>query len=92
MFGFQGGESVEIVARIAGHANKEIAARLAHHYDIGNDLYEAFLDDEMVYSCAFFTPEAQSLDAAQGQDLAPTTAKPSPSPLIVSLGTSGRPR
>ena len=37
----------------------------AHHYDIGNDLYEAFLDDEMVYSCAFFTPETQSLDAAQ---------------------------
>jgi cyclopropane-fatty-acyl-phospholipid synthase len=37
----------------------------AHHYDIGNDLYEAFLDDQMVYSCAFFTLEAQSLDAAQ---------------------------
>jgi cyclopropane-fatty-acyl-phospholipid synthase len=37
----------------------------AHHYDIGNDLYEAFLDDQMVYSCAFFAPEAQSLDAAQ---------------------------
>jgi cyclopropane-fatty-acyl-phospholipid synthase len=37
----------------------------AHHYDIGNDLYETFLDDQMVYSCAFFTPEAQSLDAAQ---------------------------
>lgn len=37
----------------------------AHHYDIGNDLYEAFLDQEMVYSCAFFTPEAQSLETAQ---------------------------
>ncbi len=37
----------------------------AHHYDLGNDLYEAFLDDEMVYSCAFFTPEAQGLEAAQ---------------------------
>ena len=32
------------------------------HYDIGNDLYEAFLDPEMVYSCAFFTPEARSLE------------------------------
>lgn len=44
----------------------------AHHYDIGNDLYEAFLDDEMVYSCAFFTPEAQSLEAAQQHKMALT--------------------
>jgi cyclopropane-fatty-acyl-phospholipid synthase len=44
----------------------------AHHYDIGNDLYEAFLDDQMVYSCAFFTPEAQSLDAAQRHKIALT--------------------
>ena len=66
----------------------------AHHYDIGNDLYEAFLDDEMVYSCSFFTPEAKSLDAERVQDLAlaPTTAKPSRSPPIVSLGASGRPQ
>ena len=44
----------------------------AHHYDIGNDLYEAFLDDEMVYSCAFFADEAQSLEAAQRNKLATT--------------------
>ena len=41
----------------------------AHHYDLGNDLYEAFLDDDTVYSCAFFTREAQSLDAAQQNKL-----------------------
>jgi cyclopropane-fatty-acyl-phospholipid synthase len=44
----------------------------AHHYDIGNDLYAAFLDDQMVYSCAFFTPEAQSLEAAQRHKMALT--------------------
>ncbi len=26
---------------------------VAHHYDIGNDLYQAFLDEGMNYSCAF---------------------------------------
>lgn len=38
---------------------------VAHHYDIGNDLYTAFLDEGMNYSCAFFEEPDQSLRAAQ---------------------------
>lgn len=38
---------------------------VAHHYDIGNDLYSAFLDAGMNYSCAFFEAPEQSLRAAQ---------------------------
>ena len=41
----------------------------SHHYDIGNDLYELFLDPEMLYSCAFYTHEAQSLEDAQKNKL-----------------------
>ncbi len=54
------------------HANTAQRSRrnAAHHYDLGNDLYEAFLDDDMVYSCGFFTHKAQSLDAAQQNKLA----------------------
>ena len=37
----------------------------AHHYDIGNDLYRAFLDEGMNYSCAFFEHPEQSLADAQ---------------------------
>lgn len=37
----------------------------AHHYDIGNDLYQAFLDEGMNYSCAFFKEPDQSLRDAQ---------------------------
>jgi cyclopropane-fatty-acyl-phospholipid synthase len=44
----------------------------SYHYDIGNDLYETFLGNEMVYSCAFFTPETQSLEAAQKNKLETT--------------------
>ena len=30
-----------------------------HHYDLSNDFYKLWLDDEMVYTCAYFpTPEA----------------------------------
>lgn len=36
-----------------------------HHYDIGNDLYAAFLDEGMNYSCAFFDRPDQSLREAQ---------------------------
>jgi cyclopropane-fatty-acyl-phospholipid synthase len=38
---------------------------VAHHYDIGNDLYTAFLDEGMNYSCAFFEHPDQSLRDAQ---------------------------
>lgn len=35
------------------------------HYDIGNDFYRLFLDPTMAYSCAYFTPGAETLEAAQ---------------------------
>jgi cyclopropane-fatty-acyl-phospholipid synthase len=32
---------------------------IAAHYDLGNDLFAAFLDERMIYSCAYFeTPDA----------------------------------
>jgi cyclopropane-fatty-acyl-phospholipid synthase len=34
------------------------------HYDIGNDLYRAMLDDKLVYSCGYWK-DADTLDAAQ---------------------------
>lgn len=35
------------------------------HYDIGNDLYERFLDSSMLYSCAVYSDAATSLSDAQ---------------------------
>ncbi|SEQ21964.1 cyclopropane-fatty-acyl-phospholipid synthase [Devosia sp. YR412] len=35
------------------------------HYDIGNDLYAAMLDQRMIYSCGYWQGGAQDLDAAQ---------------------------
>jgi cyclopropane-fatty-acyl-phospholipid synthase len=48
-------------------SNDARAARenVHHHYDLGNDFYRLWLDDEMIYTCAYFpTPEA-SLEEAQ---------------------------
>jgi cyclopropane-fatty-acyl-phospholipid synthase len=42
-------------------ARKNISA----HYDLGNDLFASFLDERMMYSCAYFPREDASLEEAQ---------------------------
>ena len=48
-------------------SNDTRAARenVHHHYDIGNDFYRLWLDDEMVYTCAYFPTPEHSLEEAQ---------------------------
>jgi cyclopropane-fatty-acyl-phospholipid synthase len=36
-----------------------------HHYDLGNDFYRLWLDEEMVYTCAYFPTRDDSLEEAQ---------------------------
>jgi cyclopropane-fatty-acyl-phospholipid synthase len=40
-----------------------------HHYDVSNEFYALWLDPRMVYSCAYFRDESDSLEAAQLQKL-----------------------
>ncbi|CAN5211908.1 cyclopropane-fatty-acyl-phospholipid synthase family protein [soil metagenome] len=42
---------------------------IAAHYDIGNDLFTAFLDRQLVYSSAYFETPETSLEAAQDEKL-----------------------
>ena len=35
------------------------------HYDLGNDFYRLWLDEEMLYTCAYFADREMSLEAAQ---------------------------
>jgi|tagenome__1003787_1003787.scaffolds.fasta_scaffold20989641_2 cyclopropane-fatty-acyl-phospholipid synthase len=39
------------------------------HYDLGNDFYRLFLDERMVYSCAYFRGKDDTLELAQRQKL-----------------------
>ncbi len=48
---------------------------VAHHYDVGNQLYRLFLDADMQYSCAYYTDPANSLDQAQLDKKAHIAAK-----------------
>ncbi|MBS1894376.1 MAG: class I SAM-dependent methyltransferase, partial [Actinobacteria bacterium] len=40
-------------------------ANISAHYDLGNDLFSAFLDPTMMYSCAYFPRDDASLEEAQ---------------------------
>lgn len=43
---------------------------IAAHYDLGNDFYARFLDDELLYSSALFTDDGQDLTQAQRAKMA----------------------
>jgi cyclopropane-fatty-acyl-phospholipid synthase len=40
-------------------------ANISAHYDLGNDLFAAFLDERMMYSCAYFPSASATLEEAQ---------------------------
>lgn len=40
-------------------------ANIHHHYDIGNDFYKLWLDDQLVYTCAYFPNPQATLERAQ---------------------------
>jgi cyclopropane-fatty-acyl-phospholipid synthase len=54
---------------LRGHGRRRSRERtqqaISHHYDVSNDFYRLWLDQKMVYSCAYFETPEQNLDAAQ---------------------------
>ncbi len=56
-----------IALRALHQRNNAIRARrnVAHHYDIGNELYALFLDEDWQYSCAYFERDDLTLEEAQ---------------------------
>ncbi len=55
--------------RESSGAEAENKRNIAYHYDVSNAFYRLWLDEEMVYSCAYFHDWSDSLDAAQTQKL-----------------------
>jgi cyclopropane-fatty-acyl-phospholipid synthase len=51
------------------HSPESDKAAIAHHYDVSNEFYQLFLDQRMVYSCAYFHSPEQTLDEAQANKL-----------------------
>jgi cyclopropane-fatty-acyl-phospholipid synthase len=53
----------------AAHVSGSDKAAITHHYDVSNKFYELFLDERMVYTCAYFKDWDNSLDQAQEDKL-----------------------
>jgi cyclopropane-fatty-acyl-phospholipid synthase len=60
-----GGESARGRLLSFVHHKRGNRRNIAHHYDVSNAFYRMWLDRRMVYSCAYFRSEGDSLDDAQ---------------------------
>ncbi|MBV9394062.1 MAG: class I SAM-dependent methyltransferase [Methylobacteriaceae bacterium] len=58
---------VRIALRAFQQRNDLVRAsrNVAHHYDLGNELYSLFLDEDRQYSCAYFEDDRHTLEEAQ---------------------------
>ena len=58
-------------AGLAGevHSVERDREAIKYHYDVSNEFYGLWLDERMVYSCAYFETPDESLDAAQTHKL-----------------------
>ena len=48
----------------------QVQKHVAHHYDLGNEFFKLFLDESMVYTCAYFRNDDDTLEQAQRNKLA----------------------
>ncbi len=55
--------------RFFRHGKLRDRKAIEHHYDVSNAFYRLFLDADMVYSCAYYRSEGDSLEKAQEQKL-----------------------
>ena len=69
------GKLKKIAAMFRRNKPKASRRNVAHHYDLGDELYESFLDPDMQYSCAYYTDPSNSLEQAQEDKKAHIAAK-----------------
>jgi cyclopropane-fatty-acyl-phospholipid synthase len=55
----------ELRPRGRRHSVERDKRAVTHHYDVSNDFFALWLDKSMTYSCAFFSRDGSSLEAAQ---------------------------
>ncbi len=51
------------------HSRRSDARDITYHYDVGNAFYRLWLDEAMIYSCAYFRDGSEDIDTAQQQKL-----------------------
>jgi len=54
-----------ILSRHTRNTLSRARENIHYHYDIGNDFYRLWLDDQLVYTCAYYPAQTESLEEAQ---------------------------
>src|SRR4051794_10445641 len=83
------GKASKAIKRLLSPNNlKRARKNVAHHYDLSDELYELFLDEDKQYSCAYFTDPDNSLEQAQLDKKAHIAAKLAlePSQRVLDIG------
>ena len=95
LFGFDNGVASlgKTIDRLANNILKNTLKgskrNIKAHYDIGNDLYELFLDEKMMYSSAYFRSEDEDLASASEYKLKIICEKLNlqPTDKVIEIGT-----
>ena len=88
----------DVLGNPCGHTRGKDAEAIRYHYDVSNDFYAAWLDPNMVYSCAYFeNGERGPGHRADQEDRPhpaqdPAAARPYPARHRLRLGRAGDPR
>jgi cyclopropane-fatty-acyl-phospholipid synthase len=56
---------LRLLARPRANSLKGSRSNIYHHYDVSNDFYRLWLDEQMVYTCAYFPTPEHTLEEAQ---------------------------
>ncbi|HEX3445902.1 MAG TPA: cyclopropane-fatty-acyl-phospholipid synthase family protein [Chthoniobacterales bacterium] len=65
------GRNGQTPAKLSGelHSVERDRQAVTYHYDVSNDFYALWLDQQMIYSCAYFETTDDDLDTAQERKL-----------------------
>ena len=61
--------ALALASRTRRNSFSRARANVSHHYDLGNDFFAKWLDEDMNYSCAYFEHASEDLETAQHQKL-----------------------
>ena len=77
-----------LIPEVAIHSKEQDERIVRSHYDRGNDFFEAFLGERMVYTSAFFKDGTETLEQAQDQkmDLVCTKLQVKPGDDMLDIG------
>lgn len=84
-----GGWAMRVLHAFKRNTRSGSQRNIAAHYDLGNDLFKLFLDENLMYSSAIFADPGESLETAQRRKLERICRKLDlqPSDHLVEIGT-----